>query len=104
MLRYVFRTEPTDVTLKTKGTDEVIKPNPGSNVVNLDFNLKESGLYSLKITNYTGNIVKQQNLGYLESGSNDLTIQISDLIPGAYYINMTNGKQTNNFKFFEGVK
>jgi hypothetical protein len=88
----------TDVNNVEKTLETLLHPNPGTNAVIIDINLKVSDLYSLKISNITGNPVKQQALGYLESGNNHLTIQISDLIPDVYFLTLTNNKQTYNFK------
>jgi hypothetical protein len=88
----------TDVNNVEKPLETLLHPNPGTIDVKIDINLNESGLYSLKIANNSGNIAKQQNYGFLESGINHLTVQISDLIPGVYFLTLTNGKVTYNFK------
>ena len=65
------------------GSISDIYPNPATNYVNLDFNLtsqvKEA---KVRVINLLGSVVKEANI---ESGTNQLRLDISDLDNGVYF-------------------
>jgi len=88
----------TDIPQDDTKVEVLIHPNPGTNQISIDVNLSSMGFYKLKISNVEGNIIKSQDYGYLESGKNQLVLNISDLLSGVYFLNLTNGTHNYNFK------
>lgn len=73
----------------------MIAPNPAASTFTVDYTLEKSGLLSITITDLLGNQVSEEYNNYVEAGTFTKTINIEDLLPGVYYINILhNGKIT----------
>ncbi|MBN2747067.1 MAG: T9SS type A sorting domain-containing protein [Bacteroidales bacterium] len=64
-------------------------PNPATDNVNFTFNLDQAQVVEVSIINNMGQEVRKVNLGMVNSGSQQVTIDVNDLSEGIYY-----------FKFF----
>ena len=91
----VFVSEVSNID---KSIEVLIHPNPGSNSITIEVDLKSIGFYKLILTNLNGERIKSIDYGYLGSGKNVLNLNIQDLLPGIYFMNLTNGKQNYYFK------
>ncbi|GJM33734.1 MAG: hypothetical protein DHS20C18_27350 [Saprospiraceae bacterium] len=76
-------------------------PNPVSEMAALRFNLEESNMVSTRIMNTLGQEVRSANHGQLASGQHSLEMNLHDLQPGIYLLNISNGSQQQNLKFIK---
>jgi hypothetical protein len=81
-----FRTEPTDVIIKNPDSDDVIKPNPGSNIVEIGFN-SDLLINRIDISNETGNKVST-GFRILENIHGKIKLDVSGLNNGMYFVTM----------------
>jgi hypothetical protein len=79
-----FRTEPTDVIIKNPDSDDVIKPNPGSNIVEIGFN-SDLLINRIEISNETGNKVST-GFRILENIPGKIRLDVSGLNNGMYFV------------------
>jgi len=70
-------------------------PNPTQHNVSFALKLDEGAAVNINITNIVGQVVKSINKGQLQSGSNSLTIDVSDFAPGTYFCTV----EVNNQSF-----
>ena len=63
----------------------VISPNPIKDLSRLTYELKEPGNVTIHLVNPAGQSVKQVFAGYQAKGRQEVTIDVNDLLPGAYY-------------------
>lgn len=68
-------------------------PNPSKVDTKLDINLTKAENVSLQISSVSGQIVKNLNLGTLNSGSQTINVKVNDLKSGIYVANITIGQQ-----------
>ena len=74
-------------------SDLMIAPNPVSSTFTVDYTLEKTGLLSITITDLLGKQVSEEYNNYVEAGTFTKTINIEDLLPGVYYLNILhNGK------------
>src|SRR5690606_35427379 len=83
----------TSVNAETEVSNLSIYPNPASASFNVSFDSQNN--YGVSIINNNGQIVR--NLNSDNSGSHNLTINVSDLTKGFYMVKFTN---TSNGNFF----
>ena len=76
----------------------LLYPNPVINEVNLAITLPKSNQTQLRIIDNMGRVVKQQQLA-LTAGSNNLSIDLSSLSKGMYYVELK-GENLNERKKF----
>jgi hypothetical protein len=72
-----------------------IFPNPASHELQINFNSKTEGQYSLDIFNMMGQLVKQINVEKTP-GNNSILINVSDLSQGTYLLKMGEGDNRIN--------
>ena len=81
-------------------TSNVIRlfPNPAHDFTELDFELTNPNLSTIKIIDASGKCIK---VFYLKSkaGFNQLKISLQDISPGAYYLMLITGEETKEMKF-----
>ena len=63
-------------------------PNPALDETSFDINATKSAEYKLTLTNILGQVVLERNLGTLESGKNEITINTSQLNSGVYFYSL----------------
>jgi hypothetical protein len=81
-----FRKEPTDVIVKIPGTDEAIKPNPGSNVVEIGINT-DLIINRIELSNASG--VKVANgFKIIENIPGKIMLDVSGLNNGMYMVTL----------------
>jgi len=71
-----------------------IYPNPTSNFSNIQFNLLESNLVSYKLLNAIGQAVIDEKAGVLNAGEQNISLDLSNLTNGLYYLNITIGNSS----------
>jgi len=79
--------EQTNVTLSD------IYPNPAEHNVNFILKLNISADVVVTITNIVGQVVRTENIGQLQVGSNALSIDVSELQSGTYFCTVEVDKQ-----------
>jgi hypothetical protein len=77
-----------DVEFTSKFT---VSPNPIFDVAQLSFAVETSAVTTVAVMNSLGQLVSQQNLGKLPSGSHNLELDMTDFAAGVYLINITSG-------------
>ena len=65
-------------------------PNPATESIAVQFNTNEEGTVTARITDVTGRLVAQQQMG-AEKGINMLPIQLGQLSAGTYFVTLQNG-------------
>jgi hypothetical protein len=93
-----FRTEPTDVTIKSPVTDEVIKPNPGSNVVEIVINT-ELLISKIELSNATG-VKISTGFKILENIHGKIRLDVSGLNNGMYLVTLISSNSMFTKKLF----
>jgi len=74
-----------------------VYPNPAYDKLFIDFNINQSGFYSVSIFSSVGQFIKQLNVDRSISSS----IDINDLTPGMYITEVSNEISKFTFKFFK---
>ena len=74
-------------------------PNPTNDYTTVSFNLKETTNVTLYVYNFSGRLVKTINEKNVEAGSQNITIDASDLTTGTYIVKLVAGKQNDTVKF-----
>ena len=70
-------------------------PNPANNNVNISFSINQSSTVSVSVVSVTGDVVYNNNLGSITSGSYNENINASQLANGVYFYTLTvNGNVT----------
>ncbi|MFI5150205.1 MAG: T9SS type A sorting domain-containing protein [Bacteroidia bacterium] len=74
-------------------------PNPTSSLLTLEFELEEPGQVTYEIYNCPGQLLETVSEPFLSSGFQSLTINVSHLAPGSYYIRLKSngGCRTKRF-------
>jgi pectate lyase len=67
-------------------------PNPATNYTNLAFSLQQKSIATLSIYDLAGRLIKNSDLGFCLAGYNEVEINISDLKPGIYIIQLKSAK------------
>jgi uncharacterized protein (DUF2141 family) len=85
--------DPIYVNCDKQGNNEVsIYPNPGYEVSNLDIKASEDMNIQLTVFSSTGQILLSQKTA-LKKGNNIITLDITNLSPGMYHVNIINDKK-----------
>ena len=66
--------------------DAVIYPNPTSSTSTVEFNLVNASEATISITDLSGKIVSERNLGQLNAGANATEINTTSFNAGVYYV------------------
>ncbi len=75
-------------------TQQIAYPNPFKSALNVEFNVKDAGYYQISMIDMTGHVIDKYNNIFLDSGNNQLLLDGSELIQGAYMVRITNGVQS----------
>ncbi len=93
---FVFAAEGTHVFKSREGDDEhhhsmIIKifPNPATDIVTLSFKLVNSENVDIRIYDRSGRVVLNKGRILLNQGSQTISVNISQLIAGTYFIRLT---------------
>jgi tetrahydromethanopterin S-methyltransferase subunit F len=70
----------------TQVIDAVIYPNPTSSTSTVEFNLVNASEVTISITDLSGKIVSERNLGQLNAGANATEINTTSFNAGVYYV------------------
>ncbi len=74
-------------------------PNPANQSVNAQFELRQAGQASVEIQDALGRFVQSRSMGRLESGRQQIQVDVSDLAPGIYFFRLTVGEGQRSLKF-----
>jgi hypothetical protein len=66
-----------------------IYPNPANGSTNVSFNLKHAGSVAVSITNLLGQTVATVNPGKMAAGSNNVSLNLSNIKAGVYFVNVS---------------
>ena len=84
----------TSFTERTySGLDLISYPNPFTDHTIIKFNLKQSSEVDIQIFDITGKTIRLMNAGYYSSGSNNITIQKENMLPGIYILKLKTNTQ-----------
>lgn len=99
---YLSVQEPEDnVKVKTGITSLNLYPNPAVADVSVSFDVKESGIGSVKVYDLTGKLViDMQNIN-LNAGNNILVLGSSDLSKGTYIVKLKTESDSQTAKFIK---
>jgi hypothetical protein len=75
-------------------------PNPTRDNTNLTFELANSGKVSVQVYSITGRLVLSKEV-YMNEGTQDISLDSSDLPNGTYIVKLSAGKQTDTAKFIK---
>jgi len=67
-------------------------PNPANDFVTVEFSLNKSEEITFELSDVTGRVVMQQNLGTINSGTNAKRIDVSKLNSGVYVYSLTSSQ------------
>ena len=91
--RKVFNlTSLVDIDETDISTSLSVSPNPATDNMQINFNLKESKTVAINIYNNLGALVITRNEGKLSSGNHAIDINVSNLPKGIYYMNLQAGE------------
>ena len=74
-------------------------PNPVSSQATVSFELKESSTVSYQVFDMTGRMVMNQNLGRLNEGEHQVSINAESLSSGSYILRLSQGAKNETVKF-----
>ncbi len=66
-----------------------VYPNPANGSTNVSFNLKQAGNVAVSITNLLGQTVATVNPGKMAAGSNNVSLNLSNIKAGVYFVNVS---------------
>ncbi len=79
-----------ELAAQTASVSELdIYPNPATDLVRINYKVKEQGNVALTITDMSGRKLMQTDLGKKNSGDNNISTDISTLPSGIYFIEIT---------------
>jgi hypothetical protein len=85
---------PNITSVEENFIDEVsfsIYPNPASTTVNINYLLNSESDVQVSVFNVTGNLIRAIDLGTLREQAHNLTLNISDLRNGMYFVRIQAG-------------
>ena len=78
--------------------DQLLYPNPASNVIYLHFTSAMEGIVDVQIMNNVGQLKKQYPV-HVVNGNNEVRIPVIDIIPGMYILKLSTGESRIMRKF-----
>lgn len=89
------------VALQIKNSNTVLLyPNPVAEKANLNISINKSEQVLARIIDNTGRVVKQQQL-FIQAGSTSLSIDVSNLASGIYYLELKGETMNEHLQFFK---
>ena len=79
--------------------DLVLFPNPVNDIARLKFDISNDSSLSFTITNLNGQVLREWNSNNLIAGLNDISINVSDFIPGIYNLKLASKKGISSIQF-----
>lgn len=76
-----------------------IYPNPATADLNFRYTFEKNTHVNVRITDVTGRLVWAKNYGFITTGKQDFKIDVSQLAPGNYQLEMNSGTITGLGKF-----
>ena len=73
----------------TQVADAVIYPNPTSSTSKVEFNLVNPSEATISVTDLSGKLVSERNLGQLNAGANATEINTTSFNAGIYYVTVS---------------
>ena len=75
-----------------------VYPNPVNETANVYFNLSKSADLSYQLTDATGQLVRSNNLGRMEIGNQQISINTSSIAKGIYFLNIKEDAKITSIK------
>ena len=94
----VVAEQPIAANVTEVSTDIALWPNPVQNVINMSIKGKLNGQVNMSIVDMNGKVVTQSS-NVVRSGNNQVQIDVTDLKPGMYMMQIGNGTQTTTRRF-----
>ena len=91
--------KPTSIDNRIKNSDINIYPNPVQNVLNIEIDLNNSGIYTFNIFSITGQMISAEQLN-ITSGNNLIRLNTNNLSSGSYILIISNDTNTSIQKLF----
>lgn len=74
-------------------TNLAVYPQPANGQLHLSFNAAQTGPYAVELTDITGRTVAQQAAQVFPAGTNKVTMDVSHLNGGVYFLQLKQGQQ-----------
>ncbi len=78
---------------ETKAQDMAVYPNPSENQVTIEYEIFGNNEVDLKVINATGKLVANHELDGQKNGKNSVTISVSHLSKGVYFVKLNTGSK-----------
>ena len=72
-------------------------PNPATDRINVQVELKENADLQMRLTNLTGQVVQEQNVQFI-TGENTMNVDIQELPRGVYFLSFQSGTQMMTYR------
>ena len=76
-----------------------IYPNPVCGAAKVSFELNGKAAVSYQVYDFSGRVIKAENMGNLGQGKHEINVNVDGLAKGAYVIRLNAGSQTTSAKF-----
>ncbi len=76
----------------------IIYPNPTNGIVTINFTQQLPEITNISLTNINGAVIRDLFNNFLESGQQSMNFEVSDLVNGSYFINVSNSHLNLFFK------
>jgi len=85
-----------------KRTSIELFPNPATGLISLYYEKSNDGNLSYKISDITGKIVESKELGFFVSGMHSISIDVSQIRMGTYFLSIISNSKIVTYKFLKG--
>ncbi len=93
----VTKTDFENIPVNTKKLSAIneckIFPNPSSNTVYISFNLSETSVVGIKVSDLMGQTIYEKNKGTLPDGNHVIPVDVKDFSSGIYFVTIQNEAQ-----------
>lgn len=76
-------------------------PNPVNESLNLDLQIIKAGEFQIELRDLNGRTLIRQDVGYLNKGREHLKLDLSEISPGIYFVNFSDGTSILNRKIIK---
>lgn len=76
-----------------------IYPNPVCDAAKVSFELNDKAAVSYQVYDFSGRMVKAENMGNFGQGKHEINVSVDGLAKGAYVLRLNAGSQTSSAKF-----